>query len=307
VTFYSWGGHDISALTDGPEVRQWELWRLITSALPHGTPYHLIFNLYWLWVFGTLVESVFGHWRTALLFLLVAMGSGAAEYAFLEGGIGLSGVGYGLFGLLWVLSHRDSRFERAVDPNTIILFIGWFFLCIALTAAGIWRIANIAHGVGCVLGVLIGWTITTLPQRRWVPSGLVALVVVGGVVCATLTRSYVNFSNNGRDEAWLGFRALEQHHDEQAVRWCTEAVRIEPGDAGTWFNLGMAYHRLKSYKEAAAAYERAYQLSPNEPKFKEMAESFREYSSGVLLDSNATRNSTTNAPAHAEQQGTTPH
>jgi len=41
-------------------------------------------------------------------------------------------VGYGLFGLLWVLSRRDERFRDSIDPRTVVVFVVWFF-CIATT------------------------------------------------------------------------------------------------------------------------------------------------------------------------------
>src|SRR5439155_25951067 len=110
------------------DARAWhgQPWRLASSALPHIDLIHLAFNLYWLWVFGTLVESVLGHWATAGLMLLFAVGSCAAEYALFDGGVGLSGIGYALFGMLWVLAPRDPRFAGAVDRQVIALFLGWF-------------------------------------------------------------------------------------------------------------------------------------------------------------------------------------
>ena len=32
-------------------------WRLLTSVLPHLDVFHILFNVYWLWAFGTLVEE----------------------------------------------------------------------------------------------------------------------------------------------------------------------------------------------------------------------------------------------------------
>ena len=38
--------------------------RLLTSALPHGGIVHLLFNVIWLWIFGTAIEAVWGPVRT---------------------------------------------------------------------------------------------------------------------------------------------------------------------------------------------------------------------------------------------------
>src|SRR5438045_1337810 len=81
VSLALWSKLDISPLLESDAVRQGQVWRLVLSILPHADPMHLIFNLYWLWVFGTLFEEVFGHLRTLGLVLLLAFGSGAADYA----------------------------------------------------------------------------------------------------------------------------------------------------------------------------------------------------------------------------------
>src|SRR5712671_6233477 len=121
VTFAWWGGANISDLFPSAEIRRGQFWRLFTSILPHLDFLHLAFNLYWLWIFGTVVERIFGHTKTALLLLLFAVGSTSLDFAFDRGGVGLSGAGYALFGLLWVLSARDERFRDCIDQRTVKL------------------------------------------------------------------------------------------------------------------------------------------------------------------------------------------
>jgi membrane associated rhomboid family serine protease len=133
VTVAWWSKAEISPLLESAMIRRGEIWRLLTSAFPHRDILHLAFNVYWLWVFGTAVEQVYGHLKTAGLFALFAVGSGSMEFALARGGVGLSGVGYGLFGLLWVLSSRDEKFSDAIDQRTVQLFVGWFVFCVATT------------------------------------------------------------------------------------------------------------------------------------------------------------------------------
>jgi len=191
-------GHEIPLLYLDDTWWQGQPWRLVTSALPHGGIFHLLFNLYWLWTFGTLVEQRFGELKTLGMFVLFAAGSGAAEYAFLAGGIGLSGVVYGLFGFLWILTRRDPRFRNVIDQHTRRLFVGWFFLCILLTIVGIMLIANIAHGMGAVLGVMLGEAVAgRRSRRRWARLAIVATAALCGVL-ASVARPYVNLS------PWLG-------------------------------------------------------------------------------------------------------
>ena len=164
VTMASKCDVNVSALYDSPAIGRGEVWRLLTSILPHGGPFHLIFNVYWLWVFGSLVEESFGQWKNFALIVLLALGSGAAEYAFLDGGIGLSGVVYGLFGMVWVLSRYPPRFRDAVDANTAIMFVAWFFLCIVTTATGFSRWPTSPTGSGRSWA---SWSGSPSPARAW--------------------------------------------------------------------------------------------------------------------------------------------
>jgi membrane associated rhomboid family serine protease len=194
-----------------------EPWRFVTSTFLHVDVMHLVFNLYWLWVFGTLVEEAFGHLRTAGLLLVLASGSAVIAGVFGEDGVGLSGVGYGLFGLLWVLSRRDERFTGAVDSQTVALFVGWFFLCILLTLTGVLNVGNVAHGAGAVLGTLIGLAIADR-ERRWLYTGLVTTAIVLSFVAGILWRPNLNlFGSAGHDLAFLGYLELERGRPEKAV------------------------------------------------------------------------------------------
>src|SRR5690349_1416906 len=81
-----WAGWDIEPIaTDEPVWTKWELWRALTAILPHVSIFHLAFNLYWFWVFGALLEKVYGHLKLAVIIVVLAFGSSLAEFALLEG------------------------------------------------------------------------------------------------------------------------------------------------------------------------------------------------------------------------------
>jgi len=266
----SWSGADIDLFLPGGEDWWLQPWRFVAPVLFHGDVIHLLFNVYWFWVFGTCLEMEYGPAKNLGLFLLFSVGTVAAEHAVLHNAIGLSGVVYGQFGLLWVLSGRDRRFHDAVDRQTVQLMVGWFFLCIVLSVLRIWPVANIAHGVGCVLGVLLGWTISGRNAMRRIGSGaaLVAVLVLS-VMGATVVRPWVNFSGEvGHDFAYRGYRALVADDPERALPLLERAVAANPNVAGWWFNLGIAYESLHRQDDAIRAYQRAAKLDPRNPKYK---------------------------------------
>lgn len=272
ITIAWWAKVDISPLFATAEIRRGQLWRLFTVVFPHLDILHLAFNLYWLWILGTLVEQVYGHAKTAMLIALFAVGSSSLDFAFDRGGVGLSGVGYGLFGLLYVLSDRDDRFRGAIDQRTFKLFVGWFFICIATTVTHTFAVANVAHGAGATLGVLLGYALT-LPNRRLPFSAAVAAIVLFGIWGSTLGRPIVNLSGKaGYEEGIWGYDALVVSHNEEAVRWLRDAVKLQPNVPSFWFNLGIAYDRLGKVPAAMSAYQRAHGLDPNNSDYSKALE-----------------------------------
>ncbi len=244
----------------------------MTSIFPHLDILHLAFNLYWLWILGTPVERIYGHAKTFLLFLLLAVGSNSLDFAFDRGGVGLSGVGYGLFGLLCVVSDRDERFRRTIDQRTVKLFIGWFVICIITTITHTFVVANVAHGAGAVLGALIGFAIT-LPSRRLPIAATIAAIVLFGLWGATLGRPTINLSGKiGFEEGRWGYDALLANKNQEAARWLRDAVKLQPKESSYWFDLGIAYHRMGNMPAAMAAYQRAHELDPNNQTYSHAVE-----------------------------------
>jgi rhomboid protease GluP len=63
----------------GPALRSGQWWRLLTYAIEHGGPMHLLFNASAIWSLGTALERMVGSWR----FFLISVGStlGCAVFA----------------------------------------------------------------------------------------------------------------------------------------------------------------------------------------------------------------------------------
>lgn len=283
VTIAWWAKVDISPLFETAMIRRGELWRLVTSALPHNGILHLVFNLYWLWIFGTIVEEVFGHFKTAILLLFLAAGSGAWEFALAYGGVGLSGIGYGLFGLLWMLSRYDERFRDAIDGRTIQLFVVWFFLCIFTTVTNILPVGNIAHGAGAVLGILIGLAIAK-PDQRALMTSAVATVLLFGLWGATLGRPKINLSGKGGyEEADWGYQALVAKKNDEALRWWRDAVAYQPKNALFLYDLSIAYRRTGRIPEAIAACKKAAEEGDPDAQYN-LYSSYESGSDGLPKD-----------------------
>jgi Tetratricopeptide repeat/Rhomboid family len=217
--------------------------------------------------FRYIYRAGFGHLRTAILITILAVGSGALEFALASGGVGLSGVGYGLFGMLWVLSSYDERFRDAIDRRTVKLFIGWFLFCVFTTLVKWFPVGNIAHAGGAVLGALVGIA-STRNGKRTLAAGLILVLVLFGLWGSTFGRPRINFSaQGGYEEGKWGYDALAAGRNQEASHWLKDAVLYQPKLAVYWFNLGIAYQRLGQAKEARNAYQRAQQLEPSKTEY----------------------------------------
>jgi membrane associated rhomboid family serine protease len=256
VSLADWAGIELPLAFDVRFLLQ--PWRVVTSILPHLDVLHLAFNLYWLWVFGTVLERTLGSWRYVALVALLASLPAAAEYALAVGGVGLSGVVYGFLGFMWP-RRTDPRLQPFVRPATVQLFAFWFVLCMVLTVARIWQVGNVAHAVGAATGALLGRLRADTARRRRArlaaAAGLAALALAG----ATVLRPYVSLTPGqaAEGDAYAGYLALLGGQDVQAAVLLFSAVRLDGRQAPPWFNLGIALRRLGLTDLARQAFERA--------------------------------------------------
>jgi GlpG protein len=136
------------------EIRQGEIWRLVTPVFLHFGFLHVIFNLLWLKDLGKVLENKSGPIFFGILFIVIAILSNLAQYlTFGPKFGGMSGVVYGFLGQLWMNSTFNSNSEIKLPKHDVNMMIIWFFLCMF---GLIGNIANMAHGVGLSIGMLFG-------------------------------------------------------------------------------------------------------------------------------------------------------
>ena len=148
-----------------PQVMHGEVWRLVTPIFVHYGPMHIIFNIMWLFSLGSMIESVHGSNRFALMVLVFAVGSNLAQYTFGHsvGFGGMSGVNYGLIGYVWIRGKFDPGSGLHLDKQIVVMAIVWFFLCFTGLVG---PIANYAHAGGLILGMAWGWISSQIALRN---------------------------------------------------------------------------------------------------------------------------------------------
>ena len=124
---------------------------VFTSMFMHGGLMHIIFNMWFLWIFGDNIESVLGHKRFVLFYLLCGVGAALVQIQINTGSqipmVGASGA------IAGVLGAYLFRFPRATVHVLVILIIFITFIRVpAMVVIGFWFLSNLTAGLG-TLGI----------------------------------------------------------------------------------------------------------------------------------------------------------
>ena len=151
------------------EVKQGQIWRLVTPIFIHFGLIHLVFNSIMTWQLGEVIERWLGSLRFLALVLILAIVSNLAQF-FTSGPLfgGLSGVLYGLFGYFWIASKVNPLFPYQINPAAVRLLLIWFALGWVdfFGLLGNVKMANMAHSGGLVVGVALAWLDARRAQAR---------------------------------------------------------------------------------------------------------------------------------------------
>ncbi len=145
------------------EIWNGEIHRLITPVFLHFNLLHIIFNMMAMYYLGAVVEFRHKAWFYILIMIMLGVSSNIAQYIVSGPKFGgMSGVIYGLFGYIWMQQKFNPGFGLFLEKQVIIMAVAWFVLCyIGL----IGNIANTAHTVGLVLGVICGFSVAMLQTK----------------------------------------------------------------------------------------------------------------------------------------------
>lgn len=141
------------------------IWQPVTYMFLHGGIFHLLINMFILWMFGITLESTWGSRRFLKFFFICGIGAGLLNAAVTPGGliptVGASGAIYGLLMAFGILFPNQLIYIWGIFPvkaKYFVIGIGAFELLTALSATHS-GIAHFAHLGGMLFGlVYMKWT-----------------------------------------------------------------------------------------------------------------------------------------------------
>lgn len=136
-------------------------WQLLTFHFLHGGLFHLLINLFVLWMFGTEIEHMLGTKRFVIYMVITGIGAGVASLLATPNLkipiVGASGIVYGVllaFGLFFPERQILIYFLFPLKAKYMVLIFGGIELLYTVSGGGATGIAHAAHLGGMVFGAI---------------------------------------------------------------------------------------------------------------------------------------------------------
>jgi membrane associated rhomboid family serine protease len=179
------GGNSLlqKAALNGPKIADGEVWRIVTSGFMHYGLFHILFNMYALYILGQLLEPAVGRLRFLLIYF-VALISGSVGALILDPNAYTAGASGAVFGLMSAaIVVMRNRGISALESGLGI----WLFLNLAITFT-VSGISIGGHIGGLIGGAVAAWVIVELPGLiripRWSAEAVAAILGVAAFALA---------------------------------------------------------------------------------------------------------------------------
>jgi membrane associated rhomboid family serine protease len=164
-----------------------EPWRVITSMFAHASFFHILFNMYALYLFGTQLEHLLGRARFLILYFLSGLGGSAAVMVLSPATavLGASGAIFGLFAAYFVITRRLGG-----NATQLLIVIGLNFALGFLLPGISWQ----AHLGGAIVGALVALVLVSTRRRtQRLPQALGLAGVAVLTLAALVSRFFVSY------------------------------------------------------------------------------------------------------------------
>lgn len=143
-------GANLNPLTLGGEY-----WRLLTSMFMHADPFHLLTNMFGLFVVGRMIESAVGSLRFTLVYFICGIVAALSSLYFnvFVLSVGASGAIFGVFGYALTAEIIAAGGEREKLTSILIYFV--LFLVVTALITSLFAVDLAGHIGGMITGVAV--------------------------------------------------------------------------------------------------------------------------------------------------------
>lgn len=266
----------------GPLIATGEYWRFFTAMFLHAGIIHLFFNCFGLFIFGRLVEGLYGNFRFTAIYLLAGLSGGVLSYMFnrMAIAVGASGAIFGILGALaaYFVVHRNTLGEMGRRNLIGLATVAAINLSIGLLIP---NIDNWAHFGGLAGGFVMGLALaprymyelveTPLGSARRIvaqlPIGQRWLAVPVFAVLLAASVWYIGTDvSDAQQSQILVIRAesLLQDGDAMgALEYAERAVELDSRSGSAFYTRGKIMARIGSTERARSDLSHALQLGLN--------------------------------------------
>jgi membrane associated rhomboid family serine protease len=153
-----WGYVSADAVAAG------EWYRIVTAAFLHLGILHLVLNMWALYLFGPLIEQLYGRLEYLVIYLLCAIGGSVLTILVApdQAAVGASGAIFGLLGLAFAVSRRrhlalprQTRMVLGQIGSLLLINLAFTFFVPGISITG--------HLGGLAVGLVLGWLLPPSP------------------------------------------------------------------------------------------------------------------------------------------------
>jgi membrane associated rhomboid family serine protease/Flp pilus assembly protein TadD len=254
----------------GPLTLTREWWRLLTYMFVHADIWHIGFNMWCLWSFGGLCESLYGNWTFGALYLISGVTGGLASVAWhpMAPSVGASGAIFGLAGAL-IASLYLGEFSIPSDMiqanlKSLLFFVG-FNVLFGISPIGDMfgiHVDNACHIGGLAGGLILGALIARLaPQEDARRVGILVVVALAVAASAFGVQRW-----RGGQLNFSGSMMARQQNIENAIAALQKKIQKNPQDVASHYALARAFFADGQIAEGTTELKRVLDLDPQNAK-----------------------------------------
>ncbi len=157
IILFRTGFQHFFALTPKDVVTRGFIWQIVTYMFLHGNMFHILFNMLFIWMFGSTLEQVWGSKRFLQYYFVCGIGGAVFSFIFSYNTpvIGASAAGYGILLAYGVLFPYNQIYVWGIIPvraRTLVIILGVIAFISGIQGGG--NIAHFAHLGGMAAGLI---------------------------------------------------------------------------------------------------------------------------------------------------------